>query len=151
MTRVRTPVWVVASILVAGTLVYVDVSWRARHAYLEGEKFWRWADHPEEHAQVLEQEFRAKKEALERRFAKGVLSQRDYERELDLLRFWKTLSLEESTIKYAYVWYRTAVDLCSPPESNWVRLARQKLPMARERWEQELREKTGSFKTPVPE
>ena len=28
-------------------MIYVDVVWRAKEAYQEGEKYWRWTDHPD--------------------------------------------------------------------------------------------------------
>jgi hypothetical protein len=40
--------------------------------------------------------------------------------------------------KEAYAWYETAAKLFTPPESRWSRLAREKMPSARERWKAEL-------------
>ena len=120
-------------------MVYVDVVLRARHAYQEGEQYWRWSDHPGERADYLNRRFSDDKAALDRRLAQGKISKDDYDRSLELLQFDRDQALKESTIKYAYVWYQTAVDLFSPPESKWVRMARQKMPLAKERWESELR------------
>lgn len=62
--------------------VCADVVWRARHAYLEGER----AESPRE----------------------------------------------------AYAWYEAAATLFVPPESRWSRLARQKMPLAKEKWKADL-------------
>ncbi len=39
----------------------------------------------------------------------------------------------------AYAWYESAATLFVPPESRWSRLAREKMPLARERWKADLR------------
>ncbi len=41
----------------------------------------------------------------------------------------------------AYAWYESAATLFVPPESKWSRLAREKLPLAKERWRAELKAK----------
>ena len=41
----------------------------------------------------------------------------------------------------AYAWYESAATLFTPPESQWSRLARQKMPIAKERWKAELKAK----------
>jgi hypothetical protein len=41
--------------------------------------------------------------------------------------------------KVAYAWYESAATLFVPPESRWSRLAREKMPIAREKWKAELR------------
>ncbi len=46
--------------------------------------------------------------------------------------------MKESSLKYAYVWFQTAVELFSPPESRWVVLSRQKMAVAKELWKKEL-------------
>jgi hypothetical protein len=49
--------------------------------------------------------------------------------------------MEESSIKYAYIWFQTTVELFSPPESKWVKLARKKMPLAKSLWQKELESK----------
>jgi hypothetical protein len=39
----------------------------------------------------------------------------------------------------AYAWYESAATLFTPPESRWSRLARRKMPEAKERWKADLR------------
>ena len=139
------------ALVIAGTvalvygMIYVDVVWRAKEAYDQGEKYWRWTDHPEEYANFVNLRFQADKAKLDDKRAQGRLSQDDYDRELQLLQFGRVQALKESTIKYAYVWYQTAVELFSPPESKWVQLSREKMPLAKERWKTELRAKKIPF------
>lgn len=38
----------------------------------------------------------------------------------------------------ACAWYESAATLFTPPESRWSRLARQKMPQAKERWKADL-------------
>ena len=139
------------ALMLAGTvalvygMIYLDVVWRAKEAYQEGEKYWRWTDHPEEYANEINSRFEVDKKKLETKRAEGKLTQDDFDRELQLLQFGRVQSLKESTIKYAYVWYQTAVELFSPPESKWVKLSREKMPLAKERWKAELRAKKIPF------
>jgi hypothetical protein len=143
--------WQKISLLVLCTLaamyamVYIDVVSRAKSAYLEGEKYWNWAEHPEQRAQAMEAQLTADKADLQTRLSKGKLSKDEYDRELELLQFDHEQQLKESSIKYAFVWYQTAADLFSPPESKWVKMARVKMPLAKERWKAELRAKKIPF------
>ena len=120
-------------------MVYADVVLRARAAWLQGEQFWRWADHPEERLAYLQERQQAEQVRLDQQFKAGKLAQEDFERDKELLDFRYEQMRRESAIKYAYVWYQTAAELFSPPESSWVRRARAKMPLAKERWKTELR------------
>jgi hypothetical protein len=137
----RVALWILGTVAVTYGMIYVDVVQRAKESYQEGEKYWNWTDHPEERAQFLNAKFDKDKAELDQQMAKGKLTQDDYSRQLELLQFDHEQALKESTIKYAYVWYQTTVDLFSPPESKWVKLAREKMPLAKERWKAELRAK----------
>ena len=136
---------VVGTIVAMYTIVYLDVVSRAKEAYLEGEKYWNWTEHPEQRTQYLDQQLATERTVLEDKFKKGELSKDELDRELELLAFDFEQQRKESTMKYAYVWYQTAVDQFSPPESKWVQLARQKMPQAKERWKAELRAKNIPF------
>ena len=125
--------------------VYMDVVMRARSAYLEGEKYWNWTDHPEQRAQFLDAELAAGKASLQSQLSQGKLTQDDFDRQMELLQFDHEQQAKESTIKYAYIWYQTAAELFSPPNSKWVQLARQKMPQAKDRWKAELRAKKIPF------
>lgn len=119
--------------------VAADVVWRARGAYLEGEKYWRWHENPAEKEAYFKAEFEKAKSGLDREKRDGKVDSDEYDRRLEILEFDRDRRLRESSIKYAYVWYQTAYELFSPPESRWVRLSREKAPLAKEKWKDELR------------
>ncbi len=126
-------------------LIYADVVLRARSAYLEGEKYWSWHSNPQEKAKALESAFAEEKAALDTQLAKGKLKKEEHGQQLEIAQFNRDQKLKESSIKYAYIWYQTVVELFSPPESKWVRLAREKMPQAKELWKQELKAKNIPF------
>ncbi len=136
---VKNALWIASTIAILYGMVYVDVILRARESYMEGEKYWRWSEHPEEKSAALEQEFNKEKAGLDEKLAKNKLTKDEYDRRLEIAQFDRDRSLDESSIKYAYVWYKTAYELFSPPESKWVRLSREKAPLAKEKWREELR------------
>ena len=133
--------WIVGTIIVMYAMVYGDVMLRARSAYREGEKYWQWADHPELKANYLNAQYAKEKTRLDDQLSAGKILKDDYDRSLELAQFDREQGLKESSIKYAYVWYQTAVELFSPPDSKWVELSRAKMPLAKERWKAELRAK----------
>ena len=122
-------------------IVYVDLILRARGAYLEGEKYWNWHFNHEIKNEMLMKEFNKEKQRLDRKLKNKRITEQDYKRQLEILEFEHRKKLEESSIKYAYIWYKTAVDLFSPPRSRWVRLSEEKLPEAKEIWKKELLDK----------
>lgn len=143
--------WMRLTLLIAGTIaaiygmIYVDVVLRARSAYMEAEKFMRWHQHPEQKSAELNARFDEEKRRLDRRLEDKKVSADEHARQLEVLEFDRRRNLEESSVKYAYVWYKTAYELFSPPESKWVRLSREKAPAAREEWKKELRSKNIPF------
>ena len=137
--------WIGGTIFLLYAMVYVDVTLRARESYQEAEKYWRWAEHPEEKKAELDQKLQRDKDELAGRLQSRKLSKNEYDRRLEILVFDYRRNLEESSLKYAYVWYKTAYELFSPPESKWVKLSRQKAPLAKEKWKEELRAKKIPF------
>ncbi|MEW6040544.1 MAG: hypothetical protein AB1633_03390 [Elusimicrobiota bacterium] len=125
-------------IILIYALVYVDVILRARSAYLEGEKYLSWYNNPQLKNAVIEEKYNKEKKQIEVKLTKGKIKKDEYDRQLQVIEFKKKRELEESSIKYAYVWYQTAVELFSPPESKWVKLSREKMHKAKELWRQEL-------------
>lgn len=119
-------------------IIYVDVVMRARSAYMEGEKFWQWNENPKLKEESLNGEFEKNKSRLDKKVASGRITQEAYDRELGVLKFNRDRQLSESSIKYAYIWYQTAVELFSPPESIWVVRSREKMGKAKELWKKEL-------------
>lgn len=132
---------VVVTIFIMYAMVYVDVVLRARHSYLEAEKYWSWYEHPELKKEALQKKFDGYKKQLDEKLSKGKINKDDYDRELEIRKFEFDRENEESSIKYAHLWYQTTIELFSPPESKWVKLSREKLPKARELWKQELQKK----------
>lgn len=118
-------------------LVYADVSLRARSAYLEGEKYMEWHRDPALKKAFYDAEFAEEKAALESERGKGM-PEAEYRQRLALEEFRRDEAVAESSLKYAYHWYKTAVDLFSPPETRWVRLSREKMAHAKELWKAEL-------------
>ncbi|MDI6641037.1 MAG: hypothetical protein QME68_01830 [Elusimicrobiota bacterium] len=132
---------IVVTVLIMYLMVYIDVVLRARHAYLQAEKYFYWYEHPEEKQKELLEKFNKEKQVLDEKLSKNKISKQVYTRELEIAKFNYDRELEESAIKYAHVWYQTTVELFSPPESKYVKLARKKLPVARELWKKELHSK----------
>ncbi|OGS05100.1 MAG: hypothetical protein A3G41_03655 [Elusimicrobia bacterium RIFCSPLOWO2_12_FULL_59_9] len=144
--------WIRGAGMILGTLaclygmVYADLVLRARSAYMQGERYLRWHDHPDEKAAFFEQKFAINKVKLDKELAAGALSRPEYDQKLDLIRFEQEEAVRESSAKYAYIWHQTAVELFSPPESRWVQLSRQRMRQAKELWEKELHAKGIPFK-----
>jgi hypothetical protein len=136
---------IVLCIAVVYGMIYADVLLRARSAYLEGEKYWSWYENPAAKESALKAEFEKKKAAFDKKLAANKMNKDDYDKEIEIIKFDLEQKLGESSIKYAYIWYQTVVELFSPPESKWVKLSREKMPKAKELWKQELRKKNIPF------
>jgi hypothetical protein len=118
---------------------------RAREAFREAERYERWAQDPEEKTRHYEAKFLKEKARLDGQREKGKLSAEDYDQDLEVLKFDRDQAVQESSVKYAYQWYKDVYELFSPPESRWVRAARLRAPAAKERWRDELRAKNIPF------
>lgn len=119
-------------------MAYVDLVLRARSAYLEGEKYLEWERKPELKKAALDAELVQKELRLQADRKAGRLTQAELDQRLALARFARDDAFNESSLKYAYVWFQTAVELFSPPESRWVVLSRQKMAEAKALWKREL-------------
>jgi hypothetical protein len=137
----RVTLKVAACIVAVYAMVCVDVVLRARSAYLEGEKYWDWNTNPAHKEIALKAEFDKAKAEIDGKKASGKLTAEQYAQKLNTIQFEYDRHREDSSIKYAYIWYQTAVELFTPPESKWVKLAREKMPKAKELWRQELKAK----------
>jgi len=134
-----------ATILIVYSMVYVDVVLRAREAYLEGEKYMSWHENPALKTEALNEKFQDEKKELDNKLSNEKITQNEYVRFLEIAEFDRDRLMQESSVKYAYVWYQTAYELFSPPESKWVKLSRQKAPLAKEEWKNDLRAKKIPF------
>lgn len=133
------------AILGAYGLIYHDVVARAHEAYEQGELHMAWYRDPQAKQKYFDDKMAAERAALEARFAAKKISEADYRRRLDSLEFDHDFALSESSVKYAYQWYKDAYEMFSPPQSKWTRLAREKAPQALELWKQELRAQNVPF------
>lgn len=113
-----------------------DVALRGRSAYLEGEKWLEWSRRPELKKAHFDSALAAREKALEKE--KASLTPEAYAKKRALARFERDQAVAESSLKYAYVWYRTAVELFTPPETRWTRAARERMAETRELWRREL-------------
>lgn len=120
------------------SLVYLDLTFRARSAYQEGEKYEQWHRSPDKKKAHYDALFNQEKARLESDLARQTLTQPEYQQLLELAEFRRDEAVAESSLKYAYHWYKTSVELFSPPESRWVRLSRDKMAKTKELWKNEL-------------
>jgi hypothetical protein len=119
-------------------VAYVDLTLRAREAFSQGEKYMLWHEQPALKKAALDAELRERETALRAQAGREKWAAEVLEQRLFLARFQRDERLKESSLKYAYVWYQTAVELFSPPESKWAALCRAKAPQAKELWKKEL-------------
>ena len=119
-------------------VIYADVVLRARSSYLEGEKFLRWNNNPQDKIVFFEKERDRKLGKLEKKFQKGKIDKESYEEEKDFILAEFDWHTGESSIKNAYMWYKTAVDLFQPPRSKYVKLSEEKMKEAMALWKSEL-------------
>jgi hypothetical protein len=103
---------------------YVDVVLRARSAHTKKAHF--------------DEELAERQKSLETDRGAGRLTPAEFDKKLGLARFERDQEVSESSLKYAYVWYQTAAELFTPPESKWTRLSREKMKTTRELWKKEL-------------
>ncbi len=119
-------------------MAYIDLIFRARSAYLEGKKYLEWNAHPELKKAYYEEVFAQREKEIEADFKAGRLTPAEEKEKIDLAQFREQERISESSLKYAYVWFQTAVKLFSPPESRWVKLSRQEMPKTLALWKKEL-------------
>ncbi len=136
---------VILAIAGAYGLIYHDVVSRAHDAYDQGELHMTWYRNPDAKKKFFDDKMTAERTALESQFAAKKISEPDYRRKLDGLEFDHDFALSESSVKYAYQWYKDSYEMFSPPESRWTRMARQKAPEALELWKVELRAQNVPF------
>jgi hypothetical protein len=122
-------------------IVYADLVLRARSAYLEGERHMRWHERPEEKKAFHDRELQERAERLSADLAAGRIDRDTHDLKLELARFQAEEAVRESSLKYATVWFQSAAELFTPPESRWVVRARARMAEAKELWKEELRAK----------
>lgn len=137
----KTLILILFGVVLVYLAIYIDVVLRAKEAYLTAERYIDWYYNPTKKEKFLNEQSEKEKEKLEKLFSKGKISNQEYEIQLELIEFNRQRQLEESSLKYAYIWYKTVVDLFSPPNSKWVKLSREKLKVVKELWRKELESK----------
>ncbi len=135
---IRTVGLVLLAIIAVYGLIYRDVVSRAKESYQWGETYMGWNDHPEKKTAYFDGKFESEKAKLDKNLANKKISQDEYQKKIESLDYDRDFALEESSLKYAYQWYKDTYELFSPPESKWVRLAREKAPVTLELWKKEL-------------
>lgn len=125
---------------------YVDLVLRARSAYYEGEKYLQWDREPSLKAAYYDAWLSEKQKGFKSDFEAGKLAKEELDQRLELARFERDQRVAESSLKYAYVWFQSAVELFSPPESKWVALSRIKMAQAKALWKAELDAKKIPYK-----
>jgi len=130
----------IAGVLIVAVyaLVYIDLVLRARTAYQEGEKYMAWHEDPSAKKAFFQTRYEAEVKELEAEKKAGDMPEAEFEQRVELAAFRRDEAAAESSLKYAYHWYKTAAELFSPPESRWVGLAREKVPVAKQMWKREL-------------
>jgi hypothetical protein len=134
----RVAALIFAFFIVIYAMVYIDLVLRARSAYFEGEKYLAWNAHPELKKAYYDNRLAKKEGKIDQEFRAGRLTVSERQEKLTLARFREHERLSESSLKYAYVWFQTAVELFSPPESHWVKISRPKMKETRALWRKEL-------------
>jgi hypothetical protein len=119
-------------------IAYADLVLRARSAYYEGEKYLEWERNPSLKKAYFDGLLKEKERKLRSDFDSRRLTAEELDQKLELARFERDERVAESSLKYAYTWFQTAVELFSPPESRWVVLCREKMTQTRELWKKEL-------------
>ncbi|HAH08258.1 MAG TPA: hypothetical protein DCM05_17320 [Elusimicrobia bacterium] len=130
--------WVLAAAAAVAALAAADLVLRARSAYREGEKYMQWHARPEAKKAFFETQFSREKARLDAEKAAGRMPEAEYERRLELERFRADESAAESSLKYAYHWFKTGSELFAPPESRWTKLSRARKEEALALWKKEL-------------
>lgn len=134
----KAALWALACAAFVYGVAYVDLVLRARSAYLEGEKYLEWSAKPELKRAHFQARLAEKEARLNLEFERGSLGKEELEQRLYLARFERDQRVAESSLKYSYIWFQTAAELFSPPESRWVVLSRARMAQTREAWKREL-------------
>jgi hypothetical protein len=126
-------------LVIAGAAI--DIVFRAHQAYETAERYMDWSEHPDKKITYFQDRILKGRQALENGLAKKDLTQDIFDEKLRALQSDRDFSLNESSLKYAYEWYKDTYELFSPPASPWSRSAREKAPRIFQAWKEELRAK----------
>lgn len=136
--RARRLVWVLSAAAALAAAVYCDLWLRARTACLTGDRYMSWNADPSAKKAWFEARFQDERAVLDKDLAAGRIGAPEHKERLALAGFRRDEAVSESSLKYAYHWYKTAVELFSPPETKYVRLSRERMAEAKRLWKLEL-------------
>jgi len=120
----------------------LDLRARAKSAWLTAERYREWHLRPDAKRLYLEDIYAKKALALKRT---GGITQKELNAKLAGLETEKEFLINESSAKYAYLWYKTASFSFCRPKNKWCARAREMLGPAKDLWKAELRAKNIKF------
>ncbi|TBR25055.1 hypothetical protein EPO15_02840 [bacterium] len=130
--------WVLGASGAFALAVYADLWLRARTATTTGDRYMAWVKDPAAKKAYFDAELAKEKAALDAELAAGRMGAPEHSQRVALAEFRRDEAVAESSLKLAYHWYKTSVELFSPPETKYVRLARERMAEAKRRWKLEL-------------
>lgn len=136
--RARRLLWVVGGAAAFVLAVYTDLWLRARTAALTGDRYMAWVKDPAAKKAWFDAELAKERAALDAELAAARMGAPEHAQRVALAEFRRDEAVAESSLKLAYHWYKTAVELFSPPETKYVRLARERMAEAKRLWKAEL-------------
>lgn len=134
----RRLVWVLGAVLAFYAAVYSDLWLRARTATTTGDRYMAWVKDPAAKKAWFDAELAKEKASLDAELAAGRMGAPEHAQRVALAEFRRDEAVAESSLKLAYHWYKTSVELFSPPETKYVRLARERMAEAKRLWKAEL-------------
>jgi len=109
-------------------IVYTDVYLRARSSYLKGVQYLEWFEKPQ-----LKKTFLDK--WLEEQIRKVSAGEKTESEILKMtLEMQYKMQMEDNDAKNAYFWFQTTVECFQPPRSKYVRMAEEKMAVAKKLW-----------------
>lgn len=130
--------WVLGGAAAFVLAVYTDLWFRARTATLTGDRYMSWVKDPAAKKAWFDAELSKEKAALDAELAAARMDAPEHAQRVALAEFRRDEAVAESSLKLAYHWYKTCVELFSPPETKYVRLARERMAEAKRLWKAEL-------------
>ncbi|MFH1957263.1 MAG: hypothetical protein ABIJ15_02140 [bacterium] len=110
-------------------IVYTDVYLRARSSYLKGVQYLEWFEEPQLKKNFLDKWL---KERLHK-IPAGEKSENEILKKAIEMQY--KMQMEDNDAKNAYFWFQTTVECFQPPRSKYVRLAEEKMAIAKKLWD----------------
>ncbi|MFH1352083.1 MAG: hypothetical protein ABIH68_00750 [bacterium] len=110
-------------------IVYTDVYLRARSSYLKGVQYLEWFEEPQLKKNFLDKWL---KERIHK-ISAGEKSENEILKKAIEMQY--KMQMEDNDAKNAYFWFQTTVECFQPPRSKYVRLAEEKMALAKKLWD----------------